>query len=117
MSHVRHRCCTKVPVPSRRPKSERSMRTTRAFAASLAAVLVCSFTLSGCGGADARRGSHMERGREYFEQGNYEKARVEFRNALQVAPTDTEARFMTARVAEKLGNVNEAAQLYQATID
>jgi len=93
------------------------MRTTRAVAAGLAAVLVCSFTLSGCGGADARRSNHMERGNEYFAQGNYDKARVEFRNALQVAPNDVEARFMTARVAEKLGNLNEAAQLYQATID
>ena len=59
----------------------------------------------------------MERGREYFAQENYEKARVEFRNALQMSPQDAEARFMTASVSEKLGNINEAARLYQATIE
>jgi tetratricopeptide (TPR) repeat protein len=95
--------------------SERTMRTQTATTAALAAALL--LTLGGCGGAEARRDGHMERGQEYFAAENYEKARVEFRNALQVAPENAEARFMNARVAEKLGNVGDAARLYQGTID
>jgi len=59
----------------------------------------------------------MQRGQEYFAAENWEKARVEFRNALQVTPDDPNARFMNARVAEKLNNLSDAARLYQSTID
>jgi len=92
------------------------MRIKPAIAAALAAALL-STLLAGCGGADTRRGEHMQRGQEYFAAENWEKARVEFRNALQVSPDDPEARFMNARVAEKLNNLGDAARLYQSTID
>jgi tetratricopeptide (TPR) repeat protein len=93
------------------------MRMTRAVAAGLAVALLGTLLLTGCGGAEARRGGHMERGREYFAAENYEKARVEFRNALQVSPEDAEIRFMNGRVAEKLGNISDAARMYQAALD
>jgi tetratricopeptide (TPR) repeat protein len=59
----------------------------------------------------------MERGQSYFTDGNYEKARVEFRNALQISPNDAEARFMNGRVAEQLKDFRTAAGMYQGTID
>ena len=93
------------------------MRIKPASTAVLAAALLCILALAGCGGAEARRAGHMERGQEYFAAANYEKARVEFRNALQIAPENADARFMNARVAEKLGNIGDAARLYQGTID
>ena len=92
------------------------MRIKPATAAALAAALL-STLLASCGGADTRRGEHMQRGQEYFAAENWEKARVEFRNALQVAPDDANARFMNARVAEKLNNLGDAARLYQSTIE
>ncbi len=73
--------------------------------------------LAACGGADARRASHMERGQKYFAAGNMEKARVEFGNALQIAPNDAEARYMNGRVAEKLGNIRGAVGSYLSAID
>jgi tetratricopeptide (TPR) repeat protein len=73
--------------------------------------------ISGCSGAEARHTRHMERGREYFAAENYEKARVEFGNALQIAPNDADAKFMTGRVAEKLGNIRDAAAAYQSVIE
>ena len=93
------------------------MRTPSALAAAVAATLLSTLMLTGCGGAETRKGEHMQRGQEYFTAGNWEKARVEFRNALQVTPDDAEARFMNARVAEKLNNITDAARLYQSTID
>lgn len=59
----------------------------------------------------------MERGQEYFAAANYDKARVEFRNALQITPNDAEARFMSGFTAEKLGDLRTAGNMYQATID
>lgn len=76
-----------------------------------------ALSLAACGGAQARRVKHMEKGQTFLTAGNYEKARVEFQNALQIAPTDPEARFEMGVVDEKLQKSREAAQFYQATID
>ncbi len=59
----------------------------------------------------------MAKGRQYLTDGNFEKARVEFRNALQIAPNDSDARYYNGVVDEKLGNLREAAQYYQGAID
>jgi len=80
---------------------------------SVSAVLV----VAGCGGAQARKQHHLEKGKAFLEAGNFEKARVEFRNALQIAPTDAEVRYDNGVVAEKLNNPREAAQFYQGAID
>lgn len=78
---------------------------------------VLTVALSACGGAQARKDKHLEKGRAYLTAGNYEKARVEFQNALQIAPVDPEARFEIGVVDEKLGKPREAAQFYQSAID
>ena len=41
--------------------------------------------------AESRKAQHMEKGRQYLDAGNLEKARVEFRNALQIAPKELHA--------------------------
>ncbi len=80
-------------------------------------LIVLSLLLSGCGGAQSRKAKHLARGQAYLEAGNFEKARVEFRNALQIVPIDSETRFDNGVVDEKLGNLREAAQFYQGAID
>jgi tetratricopeptide (TPR) repeat protein len=59
----------------------------------------------------------MEKGHAFLAAGNLVKARLEFQNALQIAPTDPEARFENGVVAEKLGKSREAGQFYQGAID
>src|SRR5580692_3521298 len=73
--------------------------------------------LSACGGAQTRMARHMEKGRQFLAARNYEKARIEFQNALQIAPTDAEARFENGVVDERLGKPRDAAQFYQGAID
>ncbi|MDE2306056.1 MAG: tetratricopeptide repeat protein [Gammaproteobacteria bacterium] len=73
--------------------------------------------LGGCGGPAYRESAHMRRGQAYLDKGDYAKARIEFRNALQIKPNDAEARFENGVVDEKLGNPREAAQFYQGAID
>ncbi len=87
-------------------------RTIGAIVLGLSAI-----ALSACGGAQARKAKHLEKGHAYLTAGNYEKARVEFQNALQISPVDPEARFENGVVDEKLGKQREAAQFYQGTID
>lgn len=73
--------------------------------------------VAGCGGAQSRKARHLEKGQAFLASGNFDKARVEFRNALQIVPTDSEARYENGVVSEKLGNLREAAQFYQGAID
>src|ERR1700738_3277531 len=83
----------------------------------LCAMCFAALVLTGCGGAEARKPRHLEKGQAFFAADNFEKARVEFRNALQIAPNDSEARYENGRVDERLGNPREAAQFYQGAID
>jgi tetratricopeptide (TPR) repeat protein len=82
-----------------------------------AVVVVCGVLVSGCGGAQSRLASHLQRGQAYFAQGEYAKASVEFRNAMQIAPKDTQARLMAGRAAERLGHMRDAYGLYQSVVD
>jgi tetratricopeptide (TPR) repeat protein len=80
--------------------------------------LMCvALLVAGCGGAEARKAKHLAKGEAFLAAGNLEKARVEFRNALQIVPTDSEVRYENGVVAEKLGNPREAAQFFQGAID
>ena len=85
---------------------------TRATTVLLLAVLVAS-----CGGAEGRKMRYVEKGEQYFADRNYEKARIEFRNALQIEPDDANVRYQVGRVAEKLNNPRDAVGYYQAAID
>jgi tetratricopeptide (TPR) repeat protein len=58
----------------------------------------------------------MERGEQYLAEGNYDKARIEFSNALQIQPSDADARYLSALTAEKAGDLRAATQGYQATL-
>jgi tetratricopeptide (TPR) repeat protein len=83
----------------------------------IAVLSVVALVTAGCGGAESRKARHMAKGQTFLANGNLEKARIEFRNALQIAPTDSEVRYENGVADEKLGNVREAAQFYQGAID
>jgi tetratricopeptide (TPR) repeat protein len=73
--------------------------------------------LAGCSGAEARRESYIKRGQEYFAQGDYTRASIEFRNAMQVMPKDPQARLLAGEALERLGRFRDAAGLYQSVIE
>lgn len=85
--------------------------------AGCAAVALAILLTAGCGGAESRRLSHIERGREYLAHEDFVKASVEFRNAVQIAPRDPQARLLAGLAAEKLGRWREAAGLYQSVVE
>jgi Flp pilus assembly protein TadD len=79
--------------------------------------LVAAGLVSGCGGAQSRFAAHLDRGEQYFAHGDYTKASVEFRNALQIRPEDPHARLLAGQAAERLGRLPDAAALYQSVVD
>jgi tetratricopeptide (TPR) repeat protein len=80
------------------------------------ALWVIAALLVACGGAAERKSGYLARGRAYYAAHNYTKARLEFRNALQLDPNDAETSYLAGEAAERLGNWREAAQMFQAAI-
>lgn len=91
------------------------MSTARAAAVSL--LILGAMLLAGCSGAEARRESYVKRGQEYYAKGDYTRASIEFRNAMQVAPKDPQARLLAGEAAEALGRYRDAAALFQSVVE
>jgi tetratricopeptide (TPR) repeat protein len=82
------------------------------------AVALAFASATGCGGgAQERKAAHVERGQAYLAAENYDKALIEFKNALQIDPKDTEALFEAGVAHEKLGRPGQAVASYEAAID
>jgi tetratricopeptide (TPR) repeat protein len=81
------------------------------LAASLFAMLLTS-----CGGAADRKQRYVERGRTLFENGSYEKAQIELKNAIQIDPKDDEARYWFGRIMEHQQRYEAAVSAYQAVL-
>ncbi len=73
--------------------------------------------LSGCGGAEDRKAEYLKRGMEYFDQGNYDKARVEFKNVIQIDPKDVEAHYRLGLTLEKLQDWRGAVGQFLAALE
>ncbi|MCL5975594.1 MAG: tetratricopeptide repeat protein [Gammaproteobacteria bacterium] len=57
--------------------------------------------ISGCGSAEDSSARFIESGKELMEQGEFDKARLEFRNALQINPLEAEGYYQLALIDEK----------------
>lgn len=56
-------------------------------------------------------------GERYRNEGNYEAAIEQFREALKLTPRDTQAQFLLARTYYSAGNVEEAIQSYSRVLE
>jgi len=52
---------------------------------------------------EAKKARHRERATSYFEKGQYQEARVEYQNVVQIDPNDADAHYRLALVYLKLG--------------
>jgi tetratricopeptide (TPR) repeat protein len=77
------------------------------FAKVLCAVLAAAL-LAACDGPEQRVASHLDRGKAFFQEKNYDKARIEFRNVLQINPRNVDGRYALALVDEAEGNLRQA---------
>ncbi len=57
--------------------------------------------LLSCGGAEERKAKYLERAKSYLAEKNYDKARVELKNVLQIDPKYAEAYFLMGQVDEQ----------------
>lgn len=74
----------------------------------LCAAFVLSVLLFACEGAKEREAAYLQRGKTFFEAGEFQKARLEFSNARQINPLGVEALYYLGRIDEKRGRLRRA---------
>lgn len=84
------------------------------------ALLVFSLLLAGCNDAETVE-NYIKSGKELYEQGHYDKARIEFKNAIQINSQQADAFYHLSLMDEKDNNVTamyrNLSQVVQITPD
>lgn len=72
--------------------------------------------LAACSGPDAKKAKFLGNGKALYGKGEYVKARLELKNAIQIDPKYAEAHYLLGMVELKQGNLGSAfAELIKAT--
>ncbi|HFQ14054.1 MAG TPA: tetratricopeptide repeat protein [Gammaproteobacteria bacterium] len=83
------------------------------FKPGLISAICLTIALSGCGGEDARKAAFLEKGKAYLAEGNYDKAKVELKNVLQIDPKFAEGYYTMGLLEEKRQNLRRAFANYR----
>jgi tetratricopeptide (TPR) repeat protein len=73
--------------------------------------------LVGCSGKEERQAKYLQRAQEYLNKGDYDKARVEAKNVLQINTNNGEARYIFAEIAEHENNWQQMFSELRAAIE
>jgi tetratricopeptide (TPR) repeat protein len=80
-------------------------------------LLTVALLLCACTGAESRKASFIAQGQRHMAEHEWQKARLDFGNALQIDPKDQKLQLLLAQLAERTGEFNEAAGRYRALLD
>lgn len=95
---------------------EKVMKDLKCIVNKLLIIFLISTVLSACGGAEERKAKYLEKGKEYIEEKNYKKARIELRNVLQIDPKHSEAWYLVGTIEEVDKNWRAAFGDYQKAL-
>ena len=73
--------------------------------------------LTACTDPETSKARYIEEGRRLLEQGDYERARVSFKNVLQIDPKDPEGHYWMAQTYERLGKLKQAVGHLRAALE
>ena len=79
----------------------------------LTCAIAAMLLLAACDSPEEREAAYLKSGKELYESGELSKAAIEFRNALKINPTGVEAKYFTALIFERKGNVPRAISAFQ----
>lgn len=75
---------------------------------SCGAIVFMLLIMSACSGPDEKKAKYYGRGKSFFDKGDYVKARLELKNAVQIDPAFDKALYLLGMVEMKQGNINGA---------
>lgn len=64
-------------------------------------VVAAALLLVACGSPEKRAADYLAKAQEFYDAGDYVKARLEAQNAAQVEPKNSKARYLLAEIAEQ----------------
>lgn len=80
-------------------------------------LLIIFSVVVGCGSKEDKRAKFIERGKDYFEQKEYGKATLEFKNALQIDPQYGETYYWLAECEMTNKNLRQAFQYLTKAVE
>jgi tetratricopeptide (TPR) repeat protein len=80
------------------------------FTKSVSVLLLASAVtlLSGCGNPEEKEARYLRQGNDLFNTGQYDKARIAYKNAAKLKPADPEVSYRMGLVDEAVGNLKDA---------
>src|SRR5688572_32869925 len=92
------------------------MNSIATFRASVLALGVSLAALTGCDSPEQRAQMHMQRGVDLFEANKLDQARLEFRNTLQLQPTNAEAYYYLGRIYDTQEAIPDAVRAFMSAV-
>jgi len=81
------------------------------------AITILVFSLLACGGAEERKVKYLEKGKAYLEENNLDKAKIEFKNVLQIDPKFAEAYYYMGLLEEQDKELGKSLSNYVKAIE
>ncbi|MDD2325611.1 MAG: tetratricopeptide repeat protein [Alphaproteobacteria bacterium] len=80
----------------------------------MAGLLFVLLANAGCDSQDDREAKYLQRGNALFEQKDYARARIEYKNAARIKPSDAQVRYRLGLVDEAEGELRNAFAQFMA---
>lgn len=80
-------------------------------------LVVMTMLMISCADVEENKGRYFEKGLQEFSAGEYEKARLNFKNILQIDPNDADARYYLGFTFEKMENYPKAVNNYREALN
>lgn len=80
-------------------------------------MIALAVSLYGCGDSADRELEYFNKAQQFADAENYNKAKIELKNVLQINPKNPEARFLLAELAEKDKDYRAAYGNFKAVVD
>lgn len=78
----------------------------------VALLVIVSLVLISCGGAEERKAAYLAKAEQSMASGDYDKARIELKNVLQIDPKDAAAHYKLGQLYEGKKDFRKAFQQY-----
>ncbi len=79
-------------------------------------ILVVALLVAACG-ADEQAAKYLQKGKAFYQEGNYDKARIELKNTLQINPKSIEGHYYLGLTYEQQQNLQKAFSHFLAVLE
>jgi len=82
-----------------------------------ALIALLALAIVACGGGNDRQEKYLQKAQQLFDVENYDKARIEVKNVLQINPKNNDARQLLGEIYLQRGDLRKAYGMFLSIID